>query len=319
MIRVAVIGAGQWGKNLVRTFYELGCLAAVADASPTIQEQVKQAYPEVPVYADYRPLLERPDIPAVAIATPAHTHYAVAREALEAGKDVFVEKPLTLSVEEAELLDELARQTGRILMVGHLLLYQPAIRWIKQYLASGELGDVVSLHQQRLKLGRVRTVENALWSLGVHDIAVLLDLIGKEPQRVVAVGQRVLQPAIEDDVHLHLTFSGGVQAHLHTSWLWPTPVRKLVIVGTEGALEFDEIAQRVVLHRKGIDAHLQAWDKGSEVVFEGQDEPLRIECEHFLSCVKTRQEPLSPARQGVAVLRVLEEASCQLAERREGQ
>jgi predicted dehydrogenase len=308
MRKIAVIGAGQWGKNLVRTFAELGALAAVAEASAVIRADVGASYPEVPFYESYDPILQNEDITAVAIATPVATHFAIAREMLLAGKDVFVEKPMTLFVDEAEELHRLARGLGRILMVGHLLLYQPAIQWIKRYIADGELGEVYSLHQQRSKLGRVRTVENVLWSLGVHDVAVLLHLVGAEPVQVAVSGQRVLQREIEDDVHLHLTFASGVQAHLHTSWLWPEQERNLVVIGQRGMLVYDEIAQTVTLHRKTIEADLSERDLGSEVVFEGHAEPLRVECAHFLECISTRRTPLSDGENGIAVIRVIEEA-----------
>jgi predicted dehydrogenase len=251
-------------------------------------------------------------VPAVAIATPVPTHYPIAREALLAGKDVFVEKPITLSLAEAEDLAKLAKQLDRVLMVGHLLLYQPAIQWIKQYLAAGELGQVHSLHQQRLNLGRARAVENVLWSFGVHDVAVLLHLVGAAPTRIYATGQRVLQAKVEDDVYLHLGFPGGVQAHLHTSWLWPERRRGLTVVGSKGMLVYDEIAQTVTLHKKGITPELANRDEGAEVVFSGSGEPLKLELEHFLARVADRAAPLSDATSGVEVVRVLEEASRQL-------
>jgi predicted dehydrogenase len=308
MKKIAVIGAGQWGKNVVRTFAELGALVAVAEASAAIRADVGASYPEVPFYSSYDSILTNEAIEAVAIATPVATHFAIAREALLAGKDVFVEKPMTLYAEEARELHRLARKMGRILMVGHLLLYQPAIQWIKQYFVSGELGEVYSLHQQRAKLGRVRTVENVLWSLGVHDVAVLLHLVGEEPVQVAVHGQRVLQREIEDDVHLHLTFQNGVQAHLHTSWLWPEQERRLVVIGSRGMLVYDELQQTVTLHRKTIEGDLSARDAGSEVVFAGHAEPLRVECEHFLACIANRETPLSDGENGIAVISVIEAA-----------
>ncbi|MBC7345805.1 MAG: Gfo/Idh/MocA family oxidoreductase, partial [Clostridia bacterium] len=171
--------------------------------NPEIREELAQAYPGIPIYDDYRRLLES-DIPAVAIATPASTHYPLAKEALAAGKDVFVEKPMALSKVEAQELVEIAEKQNRVLMAGHLLLYQPAIRWIKEYIQSGALGRVAFLAQERLKFGRVRAVENVLWSFGVHDIAVLLYLVGQKPKAIKATGQRVLQEKIEDDVYVHL-------------------------------------------------------------------------------------------------------------------
>lgn len=248
-LKVAVIGAGNWGKNLVRNFHGLGALGAIAEANSELRGKLTKEYPGVQIYDDYNEVLKT-EFPAVVIATPVATHYAVAREALLAGKDVFVEKPMTMSAMEAEELVQLADEKHRVLMVGHLLLYQPAIRFIKDYLDSGELGNIISLHQQRLNLGRVRTVENALWSLGVHDIAVLLHLVGENPLDVKTVGHCAIQPEIEDDVYLHLKFPGNIQAHLHSCWLWPEKVRRLTIIGSNGMLEFNELTQNVTLHRK---------------------------------------------------------------------
>lgn len=307
MKKVAVIGAGHWGKNLVKNFYELNALAAVAEPSLSIREELKTKFPEVSFFDDYRWILKS-DIPSVVIATPVATHFSIAREALLAGKDVFVEKPITLSVQEAKELDKLARLNGRILMVGHLLLYQPAIQWIKRYLEYGELGELYSLHQRRLKLGRARSYEDVLWSFGVHDIAVLLYLVGKEPTEISVQGQRVLQPHIDDDVFLHMSFDGKINAHLHTSWLWPIQERRLVLVGSKGMLIYDETEQTVILHRKGINPDLSNRDGGDEVVYKGDDQPLKVECLHFLDCIENRMSPISNGKNGIAVVRVLEKA-----------
>lgn len=312
-MRVGVIGAGHWGRNLVHTFHALGALAAVAEVSPERTAALQQQYPGVPTCPDYRQLLET-DIPAVAIATPAQTHYQVARDALAAGKDVFVEKPLTLAAAEAEDLVTLARAGGRVLMVGHLLLFQPAIQWLKTYLDSGALGTIHSLHQERLNLGRARAFENVLWSFGVHDIAVLLYLAGGPPAGMQATGQCVLQPAIADDVHLHLAFAGNTHAHLHVSWLWPEKQRRLTVVGSRGMLLYDELAQTVTLHRKSIGADLAHHDAGSEVLFHGSGEPLRLELEHFLAALQTRQTAPADGANGAAVVRVLESATRLLEE-----
>jgi predicted dehydrogenase len=260
-------------------------------------------------------LFADPEVSAVAIATPAPTHFALARAALLAGKDAFVEKPLALEVRDARELTDLALDSGRVLMVGHLLLYQPAITWMHRWLASGQLGEVYSLHQERLNLGTARPVENALWSLGVHDIAVLLYLTGSEPTGVQVSGQRVLGEAVEDDVTVHLEFAGGVQAHLHTSWLWPEKRRRLLVVGSAGMLAYDELDGRVVLHRKGIGPDLKSWDHGSEEVFRASGEPLRLELQHFLDRLQDRQKPLSDGASSLPVLRVLERASLLLNQR----
>lgn len=313
-MKVGVIGAGRWGRNLVRTLYELRALGAVVEVDPDVRRELEVMYPGIPVYADYEILLDSP-LPATVVATPAATHYALCREMLLADKDVFVEKPMTLTAHKAAELVQLARHRGRILMVGHLLLYQPAIRFIHEYLASGRLGDVYSIHQERLNLGRARSVENVLWSLGVHDVAVVLHLLGQIPHRVRVSGQRVIQGHVEDDVYLHLEFPDGAQTHLHTSWLWPEKRRRMIVIGAAGMLVYDEGDHTVVLHRKGITPTLENKDDGTELVFQGHAEPLRLEMEHFINCVVRRELPISNGESAVPVIRVLEEASEQLGTR----
>jgi predicted dehydrogenase len=312
-MKVGLIGAGGWGRNLARTLHELGALGGIAELRPELRAELSALYPDVPIYPDQHLLLER-DLPAMVIATPAATHFSIAKEALLAGKHVFVEKPLALATHEAEELVALARKQGRVLMVGHLLLYQPAVRWLKEFLDSGALGEIWSLHQERLNLGRVRTVENALFSLGVHDVALLLYLVGQAPERVAAQGQAVLQPNVEDDVYLHLWFPRGVQAHIHASWLWPERRRRLTAIGAKGMLIYDEAEQAISLHRKGINPDLTNRDEGAEVVFHGQGrgEPLRLELLHFLDCLAEGKRPLSDGESAVPVVRVLEEANRQL-------
>lgn len=316
-MQVALIGAGQWGQNLAANLYALDALFAVAEPCPSVRQRLASQYPGVLLLEDHRPLLDSA-VAAVAIATPAPTHYALVREALLAGKDVFVEKPMTLSSQEAETLADLAERQGRVLMVGHLLMYQPAVRWIKDYLASGRLGTLVSLHQERLNLGRARAVENALWSFGVHDVAVMLHLVGSPPQTVTACGQATVTAGVEDDVHLHLGWENGVQAHLHASWLWPEKRRRLTVIGTNGMLVYDELDQAVYLHRKGITPELKNRDDGVEVAFAGHGEPLRLELAHFLRRMADRKRPLSDGRSGAAVVRVLETASRRMEEVKDG-
>lgn len=313
IIKVAVLGAGGWGANLIRTFHNLGALGAVVEIDPDKRSAVASQYPGLTILASPEQLW-RGQWPAVVIATPAPTHYELARQALLAGKDVFVEKPMTLISGEAEDLVKLAREYKRILMVGHLLMYQPAIQWIKNRIGEGLIGRVASLHQERLNLGRVRSVENALWSLGVHDVAVLLFLVGEAPHSVRAFGQRVLQPAVEDDVYVTLEFRNDVVAHLHCSWLWPEKRRRLTIIGTRGMLVYDELEQTVTLHRKHISPDLVIRDDGAELVFVGEGEPLTVECQHFLDAVRTRSSPFSDGESGLQVVRVLEDAQRLLEE-----
>lgn len=307
-VKIAVVGAGNWGKNLVRNFYNLGTLEAVVDEDENRLKAIKKEYPDVKALRGIDNLWDMP-LHAVAIATPPSTHYELAKAALTAKKDTFVEKPLTLKAAEAEELSELAKKNGCVLMVGHLLLYQPAVRWMKGFITQGHLGRLHSLHQERLNLGRARAVENALWSLGVHDVAVFLDIIGEKPREVKITGQRALKWGVEDDVYLHLSFPSGVFAHLHASWFWPEKRRRLTVIAEEGMLVYDEIAQTVTLHRKSINAKLENIDQGEEMLFQGDAEPLKIELAHFIECCKSRAKPYSDGGSAVSVIRVLEEAT----------
>lgn len=311
-IRVAVIGAGAWGRNLVRNFHELGVLAAVADPSPDIRVGVAEQYKNIPVYASFEELpLNQLD--AVAVAVPVPMHFHIAKTAIEAGLDVFVEKPITHTSAEAEALHQLAMQQGRILMAGHLLMYQPAVRWIRDYLSAGKLGELYGLHLERLTLGRVRNVESVLWDLGVHDIAVILHLAGAQPSRIRAYGHRILREHLEDDVYVHFDFPSGLRADLHTSWLWPETQRRMVVRGDQGMLVYNEVQQTVTLYRKGITEDLKNRDDGSELIYQGHGQPLRLELEHFLARIRDRQPALSDGASAVVVMQTLEQISERLA------
>jgi predicted dehydrogenase len=309
-IAVSVIGAGSWGKNIVRTLHSLGALDSVVEASDALREGIEQTYSDVPALSDFRDALSS-QAPAVAIATPAHTHFEIAMAALEAGKDVFVEKPMTLTYGESLELVEAADKVDRILMTGHLLLYQPSVQWMKQAIRDGMIGRVLSVHQERLNLGRAIPVGNVLWSLGVHDIAVGLYLMDEDPSGVRFEGQKALGSANEDDTYLHLDFPSGAQLHLHNSWLWPETRRRTVVIGELGMFVYDEKDQSVTFHDKGINADLSNRDDGESVAFKGDGQPLTLELQHFLDCCSTRKAPISSGRSALQVIRVLEAASPQ--------
>ena len=304
-MKVGVIGAGVWGKNLVNNFAELGVLHAVADAVESNQEWVREHHAEVRIFESAEELFQVGGIDAVAIATPPHTHYAIALAAMERGLDVFVEKPMTLDPEEAKKMAAYAEENDRILMIGHLLMYQPAIAFIKEYLEAGKLGKVYTMTQRRSKLGRVRAVENVLWSFGVHDVAVLLYLAGEEPTKVVGSGHAGISQGVADDFHLHLTFGNGVVANLHNSWLWPRVERELIVTGEKGMLVFDELNSKVFFHQKTVDSDLVHHDEGGGLIYEGSSQPLRIELEHFVECCQNHLQPKSGSANGVACVKVL--------------
>lgn len=305
---VIVVGAGNWGKNLVGNFYHLGALAGVVEVNPELRQGVSATYPDVITYSDYHDALET-DVQAVVLATPAAMHYPMTLAALEAGKDVFVEKPMCLQAEEARQLAEYADKHDRILMVGHLLLYQPAIAWMRDYLASGKAGKVLHVATQRAKLGKVRTQENVWWSFAPHDISVVLDLLGNPPVKTVqAHGHGMLQPRIEDNVHVDLEFEAGQTAHIHCSWYWPLLQRTTVVIASKQMLVYDEVLQTVTVYDKSVDDQLQNRDQGNWCVQVATSEPLKIECEHFLHCMKTRERPRSDGWNGVAVVEILAKA-----------
>lgn len=307
-MKVGVIGGGHWGKNLVRNFAEIGVLAGVADPVEGDRSRALEEAPGIELFANEKDLLAA-GYDAVAIATPAATHFGIARAALEVGLDVFVEKPVTLDAAEALELHELAEKGEQVLMVGHLLLYQPAVNFITEFLRAGKLGQVYTLHQRRSKLGRVRSEENVMWSFGAHDVAVLLVLAGEAPDQIQAWGHAAITPGVEDDTYLHLEFPSGIKASLHNSWLWPRVERELIIVGEKGMLVFEEESSRVILHHKVVDGEGLHHERGEEILFEGSAQPLRLELEHFLECCQKRKTPISDGRNGFETVRVLEEAS----------
>jgi predicted dehydrogenase len=288
----------------------MGHLAAIVDGSPEVQAAMRALYPTVPVTSSLDDVLSGPlssTVQALVVATPASTHGEVALAAMRAGKDVLVEKPMTMDVPTAEAMVACAHETGRLLMVGHLLLFQPSVQFLKAEIARGTIGTVLSLHQERLNFGRARSVENVLWSLGVHDVAVLLDLVGASPTEVRVEAQRAITTR-EDDAYLTMVFANGVHAHLHTAWLWPDKRRILTVVGTLGMLVLDEADQSVTLHRKRITAELDHIDDGTEQLFVGEGEPLRIELANFIDAIASRQVTTADGRSALDVITVLTQA-----------
>lgn len=307
-MKVAVLGAGRWGSNIIKTLGQLGSLGGIFDSAPSAGAKAETLAPGARVFKSLEEALES-ELPAVAIATPAATHFEVASMALRGGKHVFVEKPMTLSVGEAERLVELARAQKRVLMVGHLLVYQPAIQWIAKQLRDGAYGSVQTIHQTRLGLGQARANENVLWSFGVHDVAVALYLMESSVQTVKAWGSSAITNGVEDDVYLNLSFESGATLNAHFSWLWPQRERRLVIVTDRAMLVYDELEQKVVLHKKSIGSDFVSQDGGSEAVFSGDGEPLKLELAHFVECIRDGREPLTSGASAVPVIRVLERAS----------
>ena len=321
MVQVAVVGVGGWGKNLARNYFQIpDCkLKYICDTDTSKLEQLSLQLPGTLTSTRFQDLLDDTDVQAIVIATPAPTHHELCKAALEAGKDVYVEKPFVLKVEEAEELIKLAEQEGRILMVGHLLEYHPVVTQLKQMIESNELGDVYYIYNQRVNLGTVRNDENALWNFAPHDISSILYLLGKEPTDVAARGQCYLQNGIEDVVFLTINFNDQSMAHIHVSWLDPHKIRKITIVGSKKMAVFDDLEgnEKLRIYDKGA-AQNGDYNTFAEYItlrfgditipYVKVGEPLRLECEHFLACVRERKQPVSDGRDGLRVTKVLDAA-----------
>lgn len=316
MKTLALIGAGYWGKNLARNFNALGALHTLCDASPTTLSTYGDDYAGVQKSLRFEDVLNEPAITRVAIAAPAVLHYDLAKAALLAGKDVFVEKPLCLDAVQGQELVELAAKTGRILMVGHLLQYHPCVQKLQSLLAEGELGKLHYVTSNRLNLGKIRREENALWSFAPHDISVILSLAGSQlPERVSCAGESYLTKGVADTTLTAMKFAGGVRAHIFVSWLNPFKEQKLTVVGSNGMAVFDDTRpwpEKLLLHRNYL-----TWANGQnptpsktkgEAMVVPESEPLRTECAHFLECCDQRRTPRTDGAEGLRVLRVLQAA-----------
>jgi predicted dehydrogenase len=315
-VSVGVVGLGYWGPNLARNFDRLGEteLRWICDASEEARERWAPQFPGARVTGDIDELLADPELDAVAIAAPVPFHADLAVKVLNARKHCFVEKPLAQSVADAERVVEAAEQAGKVLMVGHLLEYHPGVRKLKEVADSGTLGDIRYIYGNRLNLGTLRPDENALWSLGAHDVSVLLHLANEEPDELHAFGESYMRPPIEDVVFCYLRFPSGLMAHLHLSWLDPHKERRFTIVGSDKMATFDdmELEQKLVIYDKGFDEDYSSY--GEYIARSGDiwsprvsnEEPLRIECHHFAECVVDGKTPVSDARSGLRVVRVLE-------------
>jgi len=315
--KVAALGCGQWGRNIVRNLSHLGALSAVSDISSNTASEYSSRF-QVPARR-YEEILEDDEIEAVAIATPAALHAVHTRQALEAGKHVFVEKPLAMSVPDGQLLGSLAKERQRILMVGHVLRYHPAVRKLLQEVRSGRLGTIRHIYSRRLGLGKFRTEEDVLWSFAPHDISIILAIFGELPQRVSAHGRPILNSHIADIARVHLDFESGVTADVAVSWLNPVKEHKLVLIGSRAQAVFDDTAnwpEKLQIFDHGIDmssGNVRVVRAEPVLVRVDQREPLREECSHFLSCVSAGRTPRTDSNEALRVLRVLEAAASSMA------
>jgi predicted dehydrogenase len=316
-IRLGVVGLGYWGPNLARNFAAIaGCeVTWLCDADEQTRAKAGKALPGARLAADIEELLQDPLLDAVVLATPVPTHAELAVRVAQADKHCFVEKPLATTVSDAERAVAAAAAAGKTLMVGHLLEYHPAVTRLKELVTGGELGELYYLYGNRVNLGKLRADENALWSLGAHDVSVVLHLIGEEPVECSAHGRSYVRAGVEDVVFCYLRFPSGVVAHLHLSWLDPHKERRLTVVGAKRMATFDDmqIEGKLTVYDKGFDEDARSW--GEYIARSGDIfspripnvEPLRLECEHFVECLRSGAQPRSDGRSGLRVVRVLEE------------
>jgi predicted dehydrogenase len=315
-VRVGVVGLGYWGPNIARNLASIeGCeLRWLCDADEQARERLATSFPSARTTAELHELLEDPELDAVALATPVPTHAELAIATARAGKHCFVEKPLATNAADAEAAVAAAAQAQTVLMVGHLLEYHPAVARLKQLVDEDALGKLYYLYGNRLNLGKLRADENALWSLGAHDVSVVLHLIGEEPEECLAHGASYVREGVEDVVFCYLRFPSGIVAHLHLSWLDPHKERRMTVVGAKRMATFDDmlVEGKLSVYDKGFDEDTRSW---GEYIMRSGDvfsprianaEPLRLECEHFVECVRSGQTPRSDGESGLRVVRVLE-------------
>jgi predicted dehydrogenase len=326
MINLAQVGAGAWGQNHIRTLFGLkDChLKICCDTNKKTLERLSSVYGgRLKLTGNFKDILDDKEIEGVVIATPAATHAALAIEALSCGKHVFVEKPLALNVQDGDSMVEAALKNKRILMVGHLLLYHPAVLKLKDYIQKDELGKILYIYSTRVNLGQVREEENALWSLTSHDISVALFLLSDTPQEVSAKGESYLRKGVEDVVFVTLRFKNDILVQIHASWLDPHKIRKFTIVGTKKMAVFDDMepSEKIRLYDKGVDRkvdyqtyaeYLSLRDGDINIPRIEMKEPLQIECQHFLDCIINNTQPLSGGQNGLETLKVLAAAQCSM-------
>lgn len=309
--QIALVGCGYWGKNLCRNFHELGALAQVVDATEKGQATARSIAPEVAVTSKFEEVLNNPEIRGITLATPAETHCDLAVQAMVKGKDVFVEKPMALNLDDAEKMKQVSEETGQILMIGHLLEYHPGVLKLRKMITSGELGKINYIYSNRLNFGKVRTEENALWSFAPHDVAVILRLMGQSPTQVSATGGSYLTSGLADSTVSNLRFYDESRAHIFVSWLHPFKEQRLVVVGEEKMAILNDdapLGKKLQLYPQNVvfDGATPLLKKeDAEFVDHSHTEPLREECKHFLDCISKRSKPITDSQSGIEVLKVL--------------
>ena len=308
---IVLIGHGYWGKNIARNLNEMGCLHGICESDTEAHPALREKYPEAVLYKSPDEIWLDDRVEGVAISTPAESHAVLAIAAMENGRDVFVEKPLALSVEDGQKMVHIANKTGRILMVGHLLEYHPVVKVLDEMVKAGELGKLQYLYSSRLNLGKFRGEENILWSFAPHDISVILRLVGESPLEIMATGGAYLQPNNADITVSNMLFDNGIRAHIFVSWLHPFKEQRLVVIGSKKMAVFDDREvpeKKLLVIDKGADwvdnRPIPRSGDGVYIEYE-QGEPLRLEMEHFVTCIRTRQQPITDGHNGLRVLQAL--------------
>jgi len=326
MNKVALIGAGRWGKNILRNLYQLGALEIVCDADEKNIQFVKETYPEVKTTSDWKELLDNSAIKGVFIATPAATHFDLGKAFLEAGKDIFIEKPIVLNMADLEVLAEIAKAKNLIVMEGHLLLYHSAVQRLKKAINDGIIGKVNHLYFKRTALGSIRFESSALWDFGPHDFSIMLDLVDEMPNKVYTSGLKVFDKSGGEEIVLSSFDFNDMFIYVHESWLDPFKDRKIIAVGDNGMLVMDELAEdgKIKKYNKKIEINKDAKfeheifkyiDDGFEVLDYEDNEPLKVECSHFIDSIGNRTQPKSNIDNSRKVLKLLLEADSSLRSR----
>ncbi len=311
-VKVAVAGTGYWGKNLVRSLNELGYLKSICDSNPVLLSVLKTTYPEITVTSEYKEILEDKEINGILIALPAERHFEFAKQAILAGKDVFVEKPLALKLNDAKILISLAEKYSRILMVGHLLHYHSGFKKLKEIVKSGGIGKVCQIYSSRLSMGKIRPQENVIWSFAPHDISMMLSLVEAKPESIFVNGNSIIQKNIEDMATINCNFADNIKSHIFVSWYNPFKRQEFTVIGKKKMIVFDDtknwaeklqIFSHEVFYKKDSPEIVK---KEPENIIIAKTEPLKDECNHFIECIKNRQKPLTDGHEGFRVLEVLD-------------
>lgn len=308
---IGLIGLGYWGKNILRNLYELNVLHTACDFDERVIGERRKDFPNVNYTQEVNDIFQNPEITSVAIATPAVTHYELVKKALLNGKDVFVEKPMAISVKEGEEIVKLAEEKGKILMVGHILQYHPAVNKLKEMINNNAIGNILYIYSHRLNIGKVRKDENAWWSLAPHDVSMILSIVGEIPIKIYSQGFGFITKWIEDGVLASFEFNNGVKGHIFVSWWHPYKEQKLVVIGTDGMIVFDDTTrEKLFLYPHKVEFNNGfpiAKKEEMQVIPIENSEPLKLELLHFIECVKERKRPITDGYEGLRVLTFLEQ------------